>query len=101
MQNDSVYPNFGEPFTAAAPPQQKQDQDAKKQATLSQLPLLREHLERLDKQIIFYDSTKSIPDVVLVRPEEFMHTVAAHKLVVSILEEERSFIQARIDGASK
>jgi hypothetical protein len=79
--------------------QQVQDEDAKRNATLEQLPLLGEQLEHFDKHIAFYDSKKSIPTEVLARPEEFMHTVAAHKLLVSILEAERGFLQTRIDSA--
>lgn len=101
LANDNVYPNSGEPWMPTTPKEVIKSNETQREETLAQLPLLKEQIAHFDKQIAFYDSTKSIPDVVLVQPAEFMHVVAAHKLLIPILEAERNFLVKRVESVTE
>lgn len=99
MHNDNIYPGRGEPFVLTTPTKQKSDEEAKLQATLAQLPLLQETVDKFDERIAFYDSVNSVPDEVTTDPEAFMHVIAANKLTRDNLIAERDIILQRVKEA--
>lgn len=99
MHNDNIYPNSGEPFILTTPSKQKSDEEARLHATLAQLPLLQETVDKFNERIAFYDSVNSVPADVMTNPEVFMHIVAANKLTRDNLTAERDIILQRIKEA--
>jgi len=95
MYNDNVYPLTGQAFRPGVKSIVEKNERSKEQI-VEQLPLVKEVLAHLDKQIAFYDSVNSVPDEVLLKPEEFMHLIAANKLTVQNLRAEKGFIESKI-----
>lgn len=91
------YPLNGQYFTPTIPTPQRQAKEQAREEVLSQVPLLRKVLKRLEQKIAFYDSVNSVPDVVKTKPEEFMHIIAANTLTRNNLQQERSYILAQIE----
>jgi len=93
------YPLNGQYFTPTVPQEQKQAAEDERDEVLTQLPLIKKVLKRLDDKISFYESVNSIPDEVKTKPDEFMHLYAANKLTCDNLKQERGYIQAQINKA--
>lgn len=98
--NDIVPEGYnGESFTPFMEPEaQVTAKDEKRDATLSQLPLLKEVIEHLDKQISFFNSIDSVATNLSSAPEIHQRICAANKLARDKLIIERSFIQSRVDN---
>lgn len=57
------------------------------------LPLIQDILDRFNEKVEFFKSVESIPEDVLTLPDEFMHIVAANKLVASMLQAELNYLE--------
>lgn len=90
---DNLYPNDGQYFSPTEPKDQREAREAEENELFSALPLIKAMIGRLEERITFYGSVESVPDDVLVHPEEFMHVVAANKLVKQNLESEKDFLE--------
>lgn len=95
MYNDNVYPLTGQAFRPGVKSIVEKNKRSEEQI-IEQLPLLKEVLAHLDKQIAFYDSVNSVPDEVLLKPDEFMHLIAANKLTAKNLRAEKGYIESKI-----
>lgn len=93
-EEDNAYLNNGLPFEPAS---RQRARDKEKAEVLQALPKLKEIVERLSDRIDFYKSVDSIPAEIMASPDEFMHVVAANKVVVQILDTERSLLEGLID----
>lgn len=83
---DELYPNDGTYFQPEVPEDRKREERAEKGKVTEGIEFLEEQITYLQGRIAFYDSVSSIPNHVKVRPDEFMHTVAAHEIVRRELE---------------
>lgn len=98
MENENIYPNDGQYFVPATPPVQQQASTEKREATLAQLPLLKEQVERLTERISYCDSIEQ----ALAIAEEY--EISKEEALVSLtvvrkqLEKERSYLLSRIDS---
>ena len=100
--DDNLYPNQGAAFSPlSVPVDQRRANDEEINETFQAVPLLKEIVERLDRQIAFYNSLDAVPSESLTNPEEFMHIVAANKLTIENLDIERSYILERVENALK
>lgn len=90
---DDLYPNDGEVYILQQPFEiEKEIKDEEAQALKSE-PLLKKTMDHLSNRIAHYKSIDAIPEDTLANPEEFMHVVAAQKVVVSILESEKELLR--------
>lgn len=98
MENENIYPNDGQYFVPQTPVEQKRSQSEKRQQTLDQLPLLKEHLEHLENRI---EATDSVKQTMLIAKEYDVSkedALIALDLVRQQLEAERSYLIGRIDS---
>lgn len=93
----NLYPSGGAPFLPTEDIEQVNERKAEKAKVYTALPLIKEILERFDERIKFYDSVHSIPDATLVKPQEFMHLAAAHKLTGQCLQMEKDYLEGLIE----
>jgi glycerophosphoryl diester phosphodiesterase len=100
-EESNLYPNDGQYFTLPSPVDQKKEKDQEENEVIGTIPVLKDIVKRLEERIEFYSSVKSIPDEVKVKPEEFMHTVAAYDLLVTNLTQERTYIDSLIEDYIK
>lgn len=70
----------------------------KKSRVLQQVPIIADCITYLSKQIDYYKSVESIPKEVMDSPEQFMHTVQAHKILLPILEKQKIYLQKQISA---
>ena len=96
MQEDNLMPRQGEYFGMTVPDDQTNAENKEKSEVTNELPVIDTVLKHLDKSIKFYSSVESISDDVLTNPDEFMHIVAANKLVVSILKTEKENLKTLV-----
>src|SRR5258707_15862373 len=96
MPEDNVYPNTGEYFGLNVPADQTRSEETEKSDVVREMPIAESILENLDKRIAFYKSIDSIAEGVLTIPDEFMHAVAANKIVVANLQKERDDLEVLI-----
>lgn len=95
--SDNLYPNDGQYFSLSEPQDQKDEKDSEQNDVLSLLPTLKDFVKRMDDKIAFYKSVDSIDDEQLLDPEEFMHVIAANKLVAKCLTAEREYFKGLMD----
>lgn len=98
MENDNLLINDGEAFSPSAEPsKQVIEREEEITRTLAGIPRLQDEIQRLDEKIAFYQTIDAIDDAVMGDPVLFMNTVAANKIVVQILDGERTEILAKIE----
>lgn len=94
MENDNIMPNDGSTFYLPKEIEEEVVSRKKEKAkTLEKLAVLKEIIEYLEGRIAFYGSVDSIPDVVKVDPEKFMHVAAANSLTKACLITEKEYIE--------
>lgn len=101
MENDNIYPLDGQAFVPFTPAPQQQANSEKREATLAQLPLLKEFAERLSERI---EHTDSIQQALAICEEYEIskdEALVAMDLVRKQLEKERSYLLSRIDSAAQ
>jgi len=95
---EDMYPNDGELYVARPPIAQLKSQNEKRDATLAQLPLIKEIVERLDDRIAATDSVKQ----ALIVAETYEITKDDALIVLDLvrqqLETERGYLIGRIDS---
>ena|SRR6185503_5987697 len=97
MHNDNMYPLDGQPFALRTPQKQAEDRQKEISETLDQLPLLKQVVKRLDKQIAHLDSLNSIQVNIDQDPLTFQKVHAANQMSKSFLTNERNYILTRIE----
>lgn len=99
--NDNVYPLDGQYFAPVVPQKQAEERKREINETLDQLPLLKQVIKRLDKQIAQLDTLSSIQADIKDDPATFQKIFEANKLAKAVLAGERSYIMARIERTTK
>ena len=94
--SDDLYPSDGSYFNFSEPPEQTIARKKKKAQTLEALPVLKELLERLDKQVAFLSSVDAMPDECKLDPEKFMNFHNASQIARDILRAEKEYIEGLI-----
>lgn len=100
MQEDNLYPNHGDYF-GRQPIEQERDDKKEAKAYTDQRDIIAEFITRLDKQVEHYKSTDAIPAEVLTDPNEFMHVVAANKIVAEVFKLELNRFETLRDQMEK
>lgn len=101
MDNDNVYPVTSKHyFPSVQRAKQEVDEDEFRR-TLDQLPILRDVIEHLTKQIAFFDSVDSITADLERDPQAHVNEVAANKLAKKKLQIECSYILTKVEDAAK
>lgn len=99
MQPDDMYPNDGTYFDPFSEPlDQKIERKKERAQTLEAMNILKQHIERLDERIDFYEKNSSIPDEVRAEPEKFLIMSNSHMLAAKNLTSERDYLQGLIDS---
>lgn len=101
MDNDSIYPNFGEAFTLTQPKDQAQTQKEKTRETLDQLPLVNEVIEHLGNRIEATDSVKQTLVIAETYKISREQALVIADIVRQQLETEKGFIMARISAVKR
>ena len=96
MQSDDLYPNDGSYYSLNEPEAQTTARKKKKAQTLEALPILKELLGRLDKQVEFLGSVDVMPDELKAKPVEFLNMHNAHQIARDILRAEKEYIEGLI-----
>lgn len=92
---DNLYPRSGA-FLPTEPVVQVQARQTEETNVVHDYPILKGVLSRLDERITFYSSVDAYPDEVKTKPEEFMHLVAANKIICDSLRAEKTFIEGLV-----
>ena len=99
MEPDNLYPNDGTYFDPFKEPLDQTIERKKERAqTLEAMNVLKQHIERLDERIAFYEKNSSIPDEVRVNPQEFLIMSNSHMLTAKCLQSERDYLGGLIDS---
>ena len=101
MDNDNIYPVSTQHFFPTVQKANQAVDEEELQKTLDQLPVLKEVVGHLDKQIEFLGSLESIPVDLAADPLTFQKQHAANSLAKAKLELERSFILSKVQDVSK
>lgn len=96
MDEFNAYQNHGRYYAPTKPSKDEEELKAEKAAILDQVPVLKEVIKHFDDQIKHLKSLDSI-DVPLDKPEILLQVMAANKLAVQKLRQEKGFIKAKID----
>lgn len=99
MQEDNIYPNDSSMLDAALTREDDRDKELKEIA--EQYPKLQEAAARLEQQIAFYSSIHCFPAAILENETEFMHHVAAYKIVVTVLQQELAQLNTLISDVTQ
>lgn len=101
MYNDISPTGYRSPLALNIKTEHQKAEERQKEETLSQLPLLKEVVKRLDNRISATDSVKQA--LVIAKKYDIGRETAlvVMDLVRQQLEVERGFIQTRVDKASK
>jgi len=92
MDSDNLYPRSGA-YRPTEPSTQVADRAKESAQTLKAMPIIEDLLIRFEEKIAFYGSVESVPEEVLTIPDEFMHIVAANKIIKGLLEAELDYLR--------
>lgn len=95
--SDNLYPNDGQYFPLSEPQDQKDEKEAEQNDVLSLIPTLKNFVERMEEKIAFYKSVDAVDEEQLLNPDEFMHVIAANKLVAQCLTAEMEYFKGLMD----
>lgn len=98
FSSDIIPAGYSGQLFAEEPSAQVEAHNKQRGDTLDQLPLLKEVVDHLDKQIAFLNSVDSVDTNLATEPQVHQQICAANKLAKDKLTIERSFIQGRIDS---
>lgn len=93
--DDDVYPNDSY-YIPREPKEQRLERKRESAKVLEMLDFLKEHIERLDKRIKFYESVHSIPNEVKADPEAFLIMHNANEQTALSLKSERDWLASFI-----
>lgn len=98
--DDNLYPRSGA-YRPLEPTNQILEKQKIEAQVVKALPLIQELLTRFEEKVAFFKSIDSVPEDVLTIPDEFMHIVAANKLVAGMLEAELNYMRELVEEHSK
>lgn len=103
MENDDIMPNEGSHFGGVPiePTEQAIERKKQRAKTLEALQPLKEHIERLQERIEFYEKNSSVNDVVRVTKQEFMIVHNTYSLMAKTLRSEKEYLEGLIDTYAK
>lgn len=99
--DDNVYPNQGDYFTSSEPEDQAIERNQEEAAVVNASPIIQEEIGRLAQRIEFYSSIDAIDASTMMNPEDFMHAVAANKIVKSHLIAEKGILEGLLQEYAK
>lgn len=99
MFNDISPEGYSSPLLPFTPLNQTKSASDEREATLAQVPLLKEVIKHLDSRIAATDSIKQAMVIADEYEIERETALVALNIVRQQLDTERSYIQARVDRA--
>lgn len=90
---DDLMPNDGTYFAPKVPEEQKSEIDTENIKAKAAEPVINDLIERFKERISYYKSVDSVDSSVLTVPDEFMHVIAANKIVAESLAAELDHLE--------
>lgn len=94
IQEDNIYRKV---VPSRVPEEQEEDENKEKMAVINQYGVIVEVIDRLKADVAFYETNDSVPDAVLLNPDEFMHTVAGNKKAVASIRREIQILEDLVE----
>ena len=94
---DNLYPTSSAYMPLVKNREDVLEESKEKASVQKSLPVIKDVIKRLQERIAFYNCIDSIDSTAMTNPDEFMHIVAAHKIVRSNLEMEKQALEELVE----
>lgn len=94
--DDDSFINPGNDTLFHETPEHKNDREEHENEVITEAPIIEEVIKRFEERINHYKSVDAVDKSVLADEKKFMNTIAANKVIVEILQQEKGDLETLV-----